>query len=73
SDLIQKYKLVPRKEAIRNIHFPESIHAGKQGRRRLAFEELFLFQLKMTAYHAMNRRTSDGMAQRIAMEKVHDF
>ncbi|MFT9847910.1 ATP-dependent DNA helicase RecG [Aneurinibacillus sp. REN35] len=72
-DLMQKYKLAPRAEAIRNIHFPESIQAGKHGRRRLAFEELFLFQLKMTAYHAMNRRASDGMAQPILLDDVRTF
>jgi ATP-dependent DNA helicase RecG len=71
--LVQKYKLAPRAEAIRNIHFPESIAGGKQGRRRLAFEELFLFQLKLQAYHAMNRRASDGIAQNIPLEQVRSF
>lgn len=71
--LVQKYKLASRAEAIRNIHFPTSIAAGKQGRRRLAFEELFLFQLKLAAYHAMNRRASDGMAQKIPLDKVRAF
>lgn len=71
--LVQKYKLAPRAEAIRNIHFPESVLGGKQGRRRLAFEELFLFQLKLQAYHAVNRRTSDGMAQSILLPQVKEF
>jgi len=70
---MRKYKLVPRADAIRNIHFPESVAAGKQGRRRLAFEELFLFQLKLQAYHAMNRRASDGVAQQIPIEQVREF
>jgi ATP-dependent DNA helicase RecG len=72
-NLMRKYKLVPRADAIRNIHFPESVAAGKQGRRRLAFEELFLFQLKLQAYHAMNRRASDGVAQQIPIEQVREF
>ncbi|WP_047151604.1 ATP-dependent DNA helicase RecG [Aneurinibacillus tyrosinisolvens] len=71
--LLQKYRLMTRREAIRNIHYPASIHDGKQGRRRLAFEELLLFQLKMQAYHAVNRQTTSGIPQKIAMDRVGEF
>lgn len=72
-DLVRKYKLASRRDAIRNIHFPESVQAGKQGRRRLAFEELLLFQLRLQAYHVINRQARDGVAQHVPLEKVHTF
>jgi len=73
SYLIQKYRLASRADAIRYIHFPKDWEEGRQGRRRLAFEELFLFQLKMQAYHVIHRRTVAGRAQPIPMDKVKEF
>jgi len=40
----QKYKLCSLSYAIKNIHFPKDSDALKIARRRLAFEELFIFQ-----------------------------
>ena len=40
-----KYELVPRKIAIRNIHFPENNDAFFKARQRIVFEELFVFQV----------------------------
>lgn len=41
-----KYGLMPYKKAIRNAHFPESNELLAKARNRLAFDELFLLQLK---------------------------
>ena len=46
-DLIEKYRLMPKQQAVKAMHFPESIEENRLARRRLAFEEFFLFQLKM--------------------------
>lgn len=40
-----KYSLLSRAEALMNIHFPSSLVLMEAARKRLAFEELFLFQL----------------------------
>ena len=37
--------LIPYREAIRSIHFPENEEARSKARRRLAYDELFLFVL----------------------------
>ncbi len=42
--LTQKYALMSRNEAIRNIHFPKNARLLEQARRRLKFEELFFIQ-----------------------------
>ena len=46
-DMIQKYDLIPRKEAVRGIHFPEDEPTLKTSRRRLVFEEFFFFILML--------------------------
>ena len=45
--LRKKYNLCPIDYAFNNIHFPDSREAYRQARRRLAMEELFLFQLQI--------------------------
>jgi ATP-dependent DNA helicase RecG len=39
--LIKQYKLMPRFEAVRAVHFPESPDILQDARRRLGFEEVF--------------------------------
>ncbi|MDO4763194.1 MAG: ATP-dependent DNA helicase RecG [Flavobacteriaceae bacterium] len=43
--LLKSLKLMGRKEAFINIHFPQNIQASEQANRRLKFEEAFFFQL----------------------------
>lgn len=45
--LRKKYDLCSIDFAFNNIHFPDSREAYRQARRRLAMEELFLFQLQI--------------------------
>lgn len=45
--LTNKYRLMPKRQAAYAMHFPESIEENRLAKRRLAFEEFFLFQLKM--------------------------
>lgn len=45
--ITQKYALMARDEAIRNIHFPKNVRLLAQAQRRLKFEELFFIQLSI--------------------------
>jgi ATP-dependent DNA helicase RecG len=45
--ILDKYKLVGRKVALTNIHFPTSTTMLKHAERRLKFEELFYIQLQL--------------------------
>ncbi len=72
-ELIERYKLMPRAEAIQTIHFPQDVNEGKLARRRIMFEELFLFQLKIQAFRRMARSQTSGVAQSIPMEEVREF
>jgi ATP-dependent DNA helicase RecG len=45
--IINRYKLVGRAEAYKNIHFPDDANKLNEAQRRLKFEELFFLQLKL--------------------------
>jgi ATP-dependent DNA helicase RecG len=45
--IINKYNLVSRMQAYRNIHFPNDAAELNEAQHRLKFEELFLLQLRM--------------------------
>ena len=45
--IINKYKLMPRNEAIKNIHLPATKQKLFLAQRRLKFEELFILHLKI--------------------------
>ncbi len=71
--LVAKYKLMPRAEAVLHIHHPEHPQDGQGARRRLVYEELFFFQLKLQAYRMLNRRRADGIVHRVDPEVIRQF
>ncbi len=58
--LTQKYALMPRDEAIRNIHFPKNARLLEQARRRLKFEELFFIQLSIVRQSKLREQKYQG-------------
>lgn len=54
-ELINKYRLMPRKDAIENIHFPKNTDMLNKARRRLVFEELFLLQCGLFLTKSINK------------------
>jgi len=69
SSILQAYKLLPRYEAYRQIHFPSSQKNYEQALRRLKFEELFFAQLRINMIKIQRHRFSRGWA----CEKVGDL
>jgi len=72
-EIVRRYRLLPRSQAIQAIHFPKDAESGRQARRRIMFEELFLFQLKIQALRRINRQQTEGRAMSIPMEEVRQF
>ncbi|MGN1401704.1 MAG: ATP-dependent DNA helicase RecG [Bacillus sp. (in: firmicutes)] len=68
-----RYKLLSKRDALRAIHFPEGAEDLKQARRRLAYEELLLFQLKMQALRRIQRESSKGINHPINQEVIRDY
>jgi ATP-dependent DNA helicase RecG len=57
--LRQRYRLMDRREMIKNLHFPESQSVAKAARRTATYEEFFLFQLRLQAIRQAHRH-EDG-------------
>lgn len=47
ADVLQRVQMISKSEAIRNIHFPESVDLLRKAQLRLKFEELFFIQLNL--------------------------
>lgn len=45
--LRDQYRLIPKRDALLKIHFPEDQHVLKEAQYRLKFEELFYLQLRL--------------------------
>lgn len=57
--LMEKLQLMNREEAVHNVHFPQSYEALLEARKRLVFEEFFLFILGLRKQREENE-TSDS-------------
>lgn len=71
--IMREYDFMLRKRAIATIHRPEDTREGQQGRRRMVYEELFLFQLKMQAFRVLNRGRMDGVVHTVDNATVRQF
>jgi ATP-dependent DNA helicase RecG len=58
--LLQKFKMVSKKEAVLNIHFPKDETTLEKARKRLKFEELFYIQLKLLHQKSVRRMEYRG-------------
>ena len=60
ADIIQRYHLMNRTEAISQIHFPRDTRSMQKARERLKFEELFYNQLSILSRASARRQHTDG-------------
>jgi ATP-dependent DNA helicase RecG len=60
SGILEQYQLVGKKEALRQIHFPSSLEALSQARKRLKFEEFFYLQLRLLTLKVTRTEKSLG-------------
>lgn len=60
-DVLSRIRMMPLKEAIRNIHFPESAEKLKQAQLRLKFDELFFIQLNILRTASLRKLKLKGI------------
>jgi ATP-dependent DNA helicase RecG len=58
--MLEEYKLISRAEALKNIHFPDSVNSLDKAKARLKFEELFFLQLKMLRQKGLRKNQFKG-------------
>lgn len=67
------YKLMSRTDAIKEIHFPSNFQRLKHAKRRMIYEELLVFQLKMQFLRKQKRERTTGNNQQFDRSKVSMF
>jgi ATP-dependent DNA helicase RecG len=72
-ELLEKYRLMPRKEAIFAMHFPNNPNESHQAKRRVVFEEFFLFQLKMQGLKRQEKAEKNGLSIHYDVERLKAF
>ncbi|MDH6366964.1 MULTISPECIES: ATP-dependent DNA helicase RecG [unclassified Breznakia] len=70
--LKETYKLVSRKQALHDIHFPKNYESVKQAIRYLKYEEFLKFQLTIQYYKMVNVEKSK-VAKVFAIDKVEQL
>lgn len=70
--LQRQEKLMPLRKALEEVHFPRSLEEAEAARQRLAFEELFLFQMGTALLNRQRTRTP-GIAFPRAFESLEVF
>jgi ATP-dependent DNA helicase RecG len=71
--ILQKFKLVGRFEAYKNIHFPASREDHENAVKRIKFEELFLSQLRMGLLRFKRHSFSKGLVFEKVGALFNDF
>ncbi|RST98622.1 ATP-dependent DNA helicase RecG [Vagococcus vulneris] len=71
--LLDKYRLMPKKEAAYAMHFPKDTRENQLARRRLAFEEFFIFQVQMIELKRQENSEASGTIIRYDNQKLKEF
>lgn len=72
-ELLSDFKLLPKWEAMKQIHFPDSNLLLQKAEYRLKFEELFFIQLKLLRLHHINVKTVPGAVFNKVGDSFNDF
>ena len=70
--LNEKYNLISKKDSIDIVHHPIDLVELRQARKKLKYEELFLFMLKMN-YLKQNKHNKIGLKREVDYSKIEEF
>ena len=71
--IIEELKLIPKKEALVNIHFPKNQDLLAKAQFRLKFEELFFIQLQLITKNLIRKHKIKGFPFEIIGENFNNF
>ncbi|WP_298777963.1 ATP-dependent DNA helicase RecG [uncultured Polaribacter sp.] len=72
-EIIDDYKLMPKRDALLNVHFPKSQENLTKAEYRLKFEELFFIQLQLIRKKLINKTKIKGFVFENVGENFTDF
>lgn len=72
-ELLEKYRLYPRKQAMYAMHFPEKAEESQFARRRIVFEEFFEFQMQMQQLRYQEKEVSLGLEILYDVDQLKTF
>ena len=70
ANLVQKYQLVARPQAIWQMHFPTDLASYKKARARLTYEEFLLFELQMQNLRQQKKQAIHGQSIKYDNQKL---
>ena len=73
ADILQRYHLMNRTEAMQQIHFPRDTRSMQKARERLKFEELFYNQLSILGRASARRQHTDGFVMSVVGRHFNYF
>jgi ATP-dependent DNA helicase RecG len=71
--IIEELKLIPKKDALLNIHFPKNQELLAKAQFRLKFEELFFIQLQLITKNLIRKHKIKGFPFEIIGENFNNF
>ncbi len=69
TEILEKYDLCSKKEAVRSIHFPSGFEALEKAKKRLIFEELLGFTLGMSLVKGKQRTENGSPFENLSTEE----
>jgi ATP-dependent DNA helicase RecG len=73
ASIMEELKLIPKKDALVNIHFPKNQDLLAKAQFRLKFEELFFIQLQLITKNLIRKHKIKGFPFEIIGENFNDF
>lgn len=73
SYVIDRFKLMSRADAYKNIHFPEDAHKLHAAQNRLKFDELFFLQLKLLKNKLLHSQKFKGNIFSVVGDTFNEF
>ena len=70
---LERYRLIPRAQAMYYLHFPKGKQVQHQARRRMVYEELFVYECKLMWLKRKQQKFVKGIVHSFPREKVDAF
>lgn len=70
---LKRYRLIPRAQAMYYLHFPKGKKEQHHARRRMVYEELFLYECKLMWRKKKNQNANEGIRRSFSESKVEAF